>query len=256
MLETFEDDYCGNGPQMSGSYMNLSSTEKGELIFKDVKNSYTFWAIKKAIKDELVKGKGKPQDISEQIPRLLKELNLETKIKNKVHELLDSNGYFKETSKVTATKFKNCANASALPDTFFDADNEPLECMATARKQWSDHLKTKVNSFCRQSRKPFMRIKKEKKPAPKKAPKVEEDDDAVSKDDDGVSISSQAVSATTKETNSKPDVMHMIGNGPPVGNFVDTASLYDWKAFYEHILRINSSNYAANGNLSWGGIKL
>ena len=34
--------------------------EKGELIFKDVKNSYTFWAIKKAIKDEVVKGKGKP----------------------------------------------------------------------------------------------------------------------------------------------------------------------------------------------------
>jgi len=45
--------------------MNLSNAEKGELIFKDVKNSYTFWAIKKAIKDEVVKGRGKVTDIQE-----------------------------------------------------------------------------------------------------------------------------------------------------------------------------------------------
>jgi len=30
------------------------------------------------------------------IPRLLSDLNLETKIKNKVHEILDKNGYFKD----------------------------------------------------------------------------------------------------------------------------------------------------------------
>jgi len=52
-------------PALEGSaaYMNLSNAEKGELIFKDVKNSYTFWAIKKAIKDEIVKGRSKVTDI-------------------------------------------------------------------------------------------------------------------------------------------------------------------------------------------------
>ena len=86
------------------------------------------------VRPKRVKGKGKPQDISEQIPRLLKELNLETKIKNKVHELLDRNGYFKETSKVTSTKFKNCSNTNLLPETFFEQDNEPLECLHASRK--------------------------------------------------------------------------------------------------------------------------
>ena len=104
----------------ASAYMNLSNSEKGELIFKDVKNSYTFWSIKKAIKEEIVKGKGKPSEISETIPRLMKELNLETKVKNKVHELLDKNGYFKEASKVTITKFKNCKNSTQLPEHFFD----------------------------------------------------------------------------------------------------------------------------------------
>lgn len=37
---------------------------------------------------------------------------------------------------------------------------------------------------------------------------------------------------------------------------MDTASLYDWKLFYDQILKINSVNYAGNSNLNWGTIKL
>ena len=124
MNDSFEDAASYSGVS---AYMNLSNSEKGELIFKDVKNSYTFWSIKKAIREEIVKGKGKPFEITESIPRLLKDLNLETKVKNKVHELLDKNGYFKEASKVTLTKFKNCKNTSLLTEHFFDEEFEPLE---------------------------------------------------------------------------------------------------------------------------------
>jgi len=120
MNSTFDDVILGSA--VGGSnYMHLSNNEKGELIFKEIKNSYVFWSIKKAIKDEIVRNKNtKTQEIQEMIPRLLKELNLETKIKNKVHEILDKNGYFKETSQITATKFKNCKNMSKLPSYFFD----------------------------------------------------------------------------------------------------------------------------------------
>ena len=58
MNESFEES--GGHRNGSASYMHLSNTEKGELIFKDIRNSYTFWAIKKAIKEEVVKGKIKP----------------------------------------------------------------------------------------------------------------------------------------------------------------------------------------------------
>ena len=81
------------------NYMQLSSSEKGELIFKDIKDSYVFWSIKKAIKEEIIKNKNiKASDVAEIIPKLLKDLNLETKIKNKVHEVLDKNGSFQERS--------------------------------------------------------------------------------------------------------------------------------------------------------------
>ena len=101
MNDSFDD---GLGQAVGGSYMSLGIQEKSELIFKDIKNSYVFWSIKKAIKDEVVKPKGSGKggihhhhsDIGDVIPRLLGDLNLETKIKNKVHEILDKNGYFKD----------------------------------------------------------------------------------------------------------------------------------------------------------------
>lgn len=91
MNDSFEDN-------SGGGYMSLGNQEKSELVFKDIKNSYIYWQVKRAIKDEVVKSKGKPTDIAEMIPKLLLDLNLETKIKNKVHEVLDRNGYFKDSA--------------------------------------------------------------------------------------------------------------------------------------------------------------
>ena len=39
--------------------MSLGIQEKSELIFKEIKNSYVFWSIKKSIKEEVVKGNTK-----------------------------------------------------------------------------------------------------------------------------------------------------------------------------------------------------
>ena len=64
------------------------------------------------------------------IPRLIKDLNLESKIKNQVHEIMDKNHYYKESSYLIQTKFKNCQNLSKLPDYFFDKEKEPLEHVA------------------------------------------------------------------------------------------------------------------------------
>jgi hypothetical protein len=133
--------------------MSLCIQEKSELIFKEIKNSYLFWSIKKSIKEEVVKGNTKAkggalssQDTGEMIPRLLSDLNLETKIKNKVHEILDKNGYFKDQAQIAVTKFKNCNDLNQLPQYFFDKHYEPLESVATAKRAWSEQLKKKAES--------------------------------------------------------------------------------------------------------------
>jgi len=49
-----------------------------------LKDSYSFWKIKRAIKNELKKRDTINEDIGELIPKILVQLNLDTKIKNKV----------------------------------------------------------------------------------------------------------------------------------------------------------------------------
>ena len=66
------------------NYMTMSHAERSQLIFEQLKNSYTFWSIRRSIKDEVVKQRTRTGDMGELIPKLLQELNLETKIKNKV----------------------------------------------------------------------------------------------------------------------------------------------------------------------------
>ena len=91
------------------------------------------------------------------IPRLLRELNLETRIKNKVHEVLDKNGYFRESHQVTITKFRNCVNINKLPEAFFDREYEAVDSIAQIRRAWNETLKQKLLQAVRLSRKPHFR---------------------------------------------------------------------------------------------------
>ena len=56
MNSTFDDIILG-GAMGGSNYMHLSNNEKGELIFKEIKHSYVFWSIKKAIKEEIVRNR-------------------------------------------------------------------------------------------------------------------------------------------------------------------------------------------------------
>ena len=68
------------------------------------------------------------------------------------------------------TKFKKCIDLKQLPQYFFDKDYERLESVATAKRAWSEQLKQKLNQILRQSRKPYVRPKKEKPVKPKEPP--------------------------------------------------------------------------------------
>jgi hypothetical protein len=37
------------------AYIMLNDSEKSHLIFKEIKNSYAFWSIKKAVKEQIGK---------------------------------------------------------------------------------------------------------------------------------------------------------------------------------------------------------
>lgn len=87
--------------------MNDSFDEKSSLIFDQIKDTFTFWKIKKAIKDELVKKKEINEDLNTLIPKIMTAQNLDTKIKNKVQEIMDRHNYFKDNVTKAKNKFKD-----------------------------------------------------------------------------------------------------------------------------------------------------
>lgn len=67
-----------------------------------------------------------------------------------------------------------------MPDFFYDSDNEPLECVNSAKKAWSDNLKTKLVNFNRKMCKGWIKQRKvQPKPTKKtvQAAVVEADED-------------------------------------------------------------------------------
>ena len=181
------------------------------------------------------------------IPRLLKELNLETKIKNKVHEILDKNGYFRETSQITATKFKNCKNMSQLPGYFFDKDCEPLENVAAVRKQWNEILKSKLMTGLRYVRKPM--ASKKRIPVKGVPKKQEEPSETRSHHDSGSGDSDDDNPREFERSQAPPTSNDQQKKLPP-------DAIYDHNHLYEHIMKLQNSNFAGNTSLSWGKIKL
>jgi hypothetical protein len=89
------------------NYMSLGLNEKSSLIFDQIKDTFTFWKIKKAIKDELVKKKEISEDLNTLIPKIMTAQNLDTKIKNKVQEIMDKQKYFKDNITIAKNKFKD-----------------------------------------------------------------------------------------------------------------------------------------------------
>lgn len=133
-------------------YMSLNFNERSEFIYDQIKDSYLFWKIKKAVKDELVKKRDVTSDLSSLIPKIMTAQNLDTKIKNKVQEVLDKNDYFKEGVAIG----KNKIDTSFLPTYYKDKDYEPLESVANTKRIWNEQIKYKVNVISRTVRKPFI----------------------------------------------------------------------------------------------------
>jgi hypothetical protein len=135
------------------NYMSLSLNERSTLIFDQIKDTYTFWKIKKAIKDELIKKRDVNEDLSSLIPKIMTTLNLDTKIKSKVQEIMDKQGYFRDNITIAQNKFKDCLDTSFLPAFYKEKEFEPLESVANTRRIWNEQIKYKVNIISRTARK-------------------------------------------------------------------------------------------------------
>jgi len=202
---------------------NLS--ERVEFIFSKIQSSYTYWSAKKAIKEEIVKTKYNPSELLSSLPKIVREIEADIKIKNKVNEVYSSM-LSQDLNNDFAIALVNGLDASRpipeLPQYFTQFYFEPLESVASSRVEWTQYLRSRMLTIAYDVDKPLLRPRSEQwlYALPKSAPEDREDEDRFE---------------------SKKDS--------------DIPCVFDSMAFLNAILAINNGNYKEE-LFEWGSVKL
>lgn len=203
--------------------------EKVEYIRSKLMNSYTYWSLRKLAKEEIMKSKYKASDLPDQLPKIMRDLDIDIQFKNKITDLYNNMHSLDVNSKFAISMNHNLDPQKPqppLPAYFSQNLYEPLASVSQARQEWSNYLKNRMLNFAYEIDKPLV--------CPRKAPwnyaipveiqgKADNDDDA-----DRIEIKEK-----------KDEISH----------------LYDDKNILNAITEINNSNYR-NELLEWGIIKL
>ena len=64
--------------------------EKVEFIKSKLMNSYTYWSLRKLAKEEIIKPKYKAADLPDQLPKIMKDLDIDIQFKNKITDLYNN----------------------------------------------------------------------------------------------------------------------------------------------------------------------
>ena len=112
--------------------------ERVDFIKSRLTNSYTYWSLRKLAKEEIMKSKYKPNDLSEQLPKILKDMEIDILFKNKINELYNSMFSLESNSKFAIAIINGLDTSRPLPPLpgyFSQVHYEPLASVTTARQE-------------------------------------------------------------------------------------------------------------------------
>lgn len=193
-------------------------------IHERLKASYTYASAKKALKEEISKGKYRLQELEEMLPKLLRDLGLEIQLKNKINDIFQD---------ITGSDLGSVRGALGerlplppLPAFFSNAAVEPLDCIERARNQWSSQVLARVRDLSITMGLPLVRARAEAWvwALPEEVKKEETPDDAPEQVD--------------------------------LPQFPDNVvSIYDEAMLFNLILSLDNGNYACS-TIDWCSVRL
>lgn len=137
----------------------LNLMDRVRLINSQLNNSYVFWSLKRAVKEEIIKPKHKTSDLPDNLPRIFKEIGLEIQLKNKINEVYQELFSVDSTHPLSQALINDLDVSipiPPLPQYFTEPHFEPLEQLNIARKDWSTHLKSKLMQLSRELDRPLV----------------------------------------------------------------------------------------------------
>ena len=201
---------------------SLSVADKSKLLFEKLSSSEIYWSLRSRVKEELLKTSCAPGEMMDIIPRLIKELNLETELKNEVFKMYMEHLKHEGAHIWAYKKFKECEDVDFLPSFYLRGQTEQLECIIQAKQIWSDFVKQRFQMLQKSVFKPAVRQRIIKQEGEKT---TEGEAEEKGGDDD------------ENESSVRPVI-------------------YEPSTLLNAILKMKSGNYAGSMSLFWGSIKV
>lgn len=124
-----------------------------QAIKAELTESYVYWQCRKALKEELAK----PKHTSvKDLPKVFKEIGLEVKLKNKIHEICRA----KSSAAGTVMKSRGLdvkGPLPPLPPYFTEPHYEAIGTIERAARGWSETLRRRLCTLTAKQEQPFLR---------------------------------------------------------------------------------------------------
>lgn len=213
---------------------NSTIDEQTEAVCSGLEVSALYYSMKRKLKEEILKPKYDHVDVESQIPLILEETGLATKLRNAV---------FTMHMKASKAPYIAASNGRPLPPPV----EERLECVNTTRKNWEDSINEELRAIAEEQQRPLCCLRRDvpsSSSAGSGASGVTgiSNASAVNNGSGAGAVSNTASAAGTGSRNNKPALRF----------------LFDSEDLLDAIARIRTPNYSGSVShlAEWGLIKV
>jgi hypothetical protein len=155
------------------------------VVQQELDRNIVYWAMKRAIKDEVLKPGYTARDLPRAIPRILNELQLTPKLRNLIYDIAREKKFCGEDAALPRGPSGRASRASPLGDAASwalqpmpgkTAADCMLDAIRDARAEWDKCIADRMNSASRHGV-PWVRVKLERESLPKALTPCYEDSD-------------------------------------------------------------------------------
>ena len=150
-------------PQRPGS---SAQTERVNAVINELETKIVYWAMKRAVKDEVLKPRFKVTELSSAVPKILKDLHLTPKLRNLIYDIARDKQFCeggpprepRSASPEPADAVIDAASWALQPVPGKSAADDVLDTIRDARKDWDNRIAERMNSASRNGV-PWVRVR-------------------------------------------------------------------------------------------------
>eukprot|EP01043_Picozoa_sp_COSAG02_P000132 COSAG02_NODE_2_length_75708_cov_87.013953_35_plen_419_part_00 len=154
------------------------------VVARELERNIMFWAMKRAIKDEVLKPKYRTEDVAAAVPRILNDLHLTPKLRNLVYDIARKKKFCGEDAALQGAGSGRGTRAAASTDASWalqrvpdkTAEDSMLDAIRDARQEWDKCIAHRMNSASRHGV-PWVRVRLEHESLPEALTPCYEDSD-------------------------------------------------------------------------------